>query len=65
MRMFKRRQKAIRDEKRRLGIPSHKQIPEADFAYLQSGWERANQGKFIGTLEQVIEARALISKGHD
>lgn len=50
-RAYKVRLNAIRDEKKRRGVPV---ILPVDFAYLQANWSRALDGPCLGTLEQLI-----------
>ena len=50
---YNRRKKAIKVAMKILGYP----IPSLDFAYLQSNWSRAVDGRPIGTLQDIFDAR--------
>lgn len=50
-RAYKNRRKAIRDEKRRLGV---KVIPSERFEWTRSEWRAALDGPFLGTLEDFM-----------
>ena len=53
---YKKRKKAIRDEKRRRGPKGllHGQIPEMDFAMLQANWQREIDGPPLCSLADMV-----------
>ena len=53
---YKKRKKAIRDEKRRLGPKGlfHGQIPTVDFCLLQANWQSKVDGPPICSLADMI-----------
>ncbi len=52
---FDKRKKSIKDAVKVLGYP----IPPLDFAYLRANWSRRLQGKLIGSLQDIMDARVL------